>query len=111
MDTHQAIYDAIRSKISGGNIDGAVRSAIQDVNIGHYLEMIAATAQVSAAEITEEHIRPSVLFRPSIAIDGDKWCALYGENLQDGVAGFGDSPAEAMKDFDSNWRASLPPKT
>jgi hypothetical protein len=53
--------------------------------------------------------RPSVLFRPAVFIDGNQWCALYGENLQDGVAGFGDSPAEAMWDFDKNWSDKTPP--
>ena len=33
------------------------------------------------------------------------WCALYGDNLQDGVAGFGRSPEEAMADFDKNWKS------
>ena len=111
MDTHQAIYDAVRSKISGGNIDEAVRSAIQSLDIGHYVAMVAATAESSMAEIVQEQIRPSVLFKPSLTVDGNQWCALYGKNLQDGVAGFGDSPAEAMKDFDCSWRASLPSKT
>lgn len=51
--------------------------------------------------------RPSVLFTPRLSIDGNQWCALYGENLQDGVAGFGDSPDETMKDFDKEWNKSL----
>jgi hypothetical protein len=46
---------------------------------------------------------PSVIWRPKISIDGNQWCALYGENLQDGVAGFGDTPSDAMRDFDKNW--------
>lgn len=50
---------------------------------------------------------PSVLYRPRLFIDGNQWCALYGENLQDGVAGFGDSPAEAMLEFDRNWNKKL----
>ena len=50
--------------------------------------------------------RPSVLYRPKISIDGNKWCALYGENLQDGVAGFGDTPELAMIDFDRAWVSS-----
>ena len=54
-----------------------------------------------------EQMRPSVLFRPRLAIDGDQWCALYGEDLQDGVAGFGHSPEEATRDFDRNWTAKL----
>lgn len=28
--------------------------------------------------------------------DGDQWCALFGEDLQVGVAGFGDTRAEAV---------------
>jgi hypothetical protein len=47
--------------------------------------------------------KPHVFMRPAIYIDGNQWCALYGENLQDGVCGFGDTPAEAMSDFDKNW--------
>ena len=52
--------------------------------------------------------RPSSRLRPALSIDGNKWCALYGENLQDGVAGFGDSPEEAYRDFDKAWSAKLP---
>ena len=60
------------------------------------------------AGITSQAQRsPSVLFRPRIYIDGDKWCALYGDNLQDGVAGFGSTPEAAMADFDANWSAPL----
>lgn len=54
-----------------------------------------------------EHTLPSVLFRPILTIDGSMWCALYGENIQEGVAGFGKSPAKAMQDFDANWSRSL----
>lgn len=46
---------------------------------------------------------PHVLMRPTLSIDGNQWCALYGVNLHDGVAGFGDTPAKAMVDFDKNW--------
>ena len=52
--------------------------------------------------------RPFLLLKPRVFIDGNKWCALYGENLQDGVAGFGDSPELAAQDFDRNWLAPLP---
>ena len=47
--------------------------------------------------------RPSILFAPTLSRDGDMWCALFGENLQEGVAGFGDTPANAMWAFDSAW--------
>lgn len=51
--------------------------------------------------------RPHVIFKPKLSIDGNQWCALYGDNLQDGVAGFGDSPALAMSNFDSEWFKKL----
>lgn len=103
-DTYQAVYDAVRSRISGGDIGSAVESAMRGENISHYAQMAAAAVQEAASEFTA----PSVLYRPAISIDGNQWCALYGINLQDGVAGFGDSPELAMRDFNKNWNAKLP---
>ena len=53
--------------------------------------------------------RPCVLWKPSLFRDGNQWCALLGENIQDGVVGFGDSPDAAMWAFDESWREKLPP--
>ncbi len=39
------------------------------------------------------------LLKPSIMLDGNKWCVLYGANLMEGIAGFGDTPIEAIYDF------------
>jgi hypothetical protein len=50
---------------------------------------------------------PSLALKPRLFIDGNQWCALYGDNLQDGVAGFGSSPDKAMRDFDLEWHKSL----
>ena len=55
------------------------------------------------------HERPSAVFKPRLLIDGDQWCALYGDNLQDGVSGFGGSPADAMWNFDIAWYSQLTP--
>lgn len=52
---------------------------------------------------------PSVLYRPKLSADGDKWCALYGDNLVSGVAGFGDTPAAAMFAFDEAWISERTP--
>lgn len=46
---------------------------------------------------------PSAIYRPKLFPDGNKWCALYGDNIQDGVCGFGDTPADAIHDFNNNW--------
>lgn len=39
--------------------------------------------------------------------DGNQWCFLWGENLQDGVAGFGDTIYEAAKAFYNEIRTSI----
>ncbi|MCM5682929.1 hypothetical protein M8A51_25685 [Schlegelella sp. S2-27] len=71
--------------------------------IAHYAELSHAAIQSAAAQ----QERPSVLYRPAMSIDGNQWCALYGDNLQDGVAGFGASPSDAMHDFDRAWDRAL----
>jgi len=39
----------------------------------------------------------------TISKDGDKFCCLHGTNLQEGVAGFGDTIKEAIKDYVTNF--------
>lgn len=68
----------------------------------------ACMSKIAIQEAASMYMAPSVLFRPRLSIDGNQWCALYGDNLHDGVAGFGDSPADAMLNFDRNWGAKLP---
>lgn len=58
-------------------------------------------------DIGYQAMRPSTIYKPKLAIDGNEWCALYGDNLQDGVAGFGKSPELAYEDFDKNWSKKL----
>ena len=52
-----------------------------------------------------EERRPFIQLRPRMFQDGNQWCALYGENLQEGVAGFGASPDLAAWNFDRAWVA------
>lgn len=51
----------------------------------------------------KELARPSVVYKPRVFMDGDTWVALYGENLQEGIAGFGMTPGHATRDFDKVW--------
>ena len=99
-DSYQAIDDAVRSRISGGNIGEAVQECARSAfDISYVVPSIAQSVHNAA----DEYRRPSVLFRPALSIDGNQWCALYGNNLHDGVAGFGDTPELAMYDFDKNF--------
>lgn len=101
-DSYQPIYDAVRSRISGGNVSEAMESVLRECfGMAHHLMQCVAQEYECAAQ---EQRRPCVLFKPSLSVDGDQWCALYGDDLQRGVAGFGDSPALAMQDFDKNWK-------
>lgn len=105
-DSYQAIYDAVRSRISGGNIGDAIRDvAASAFDISHSQAMVRDEFMA----VTWEMQRPAVLFRPSVYADGSKWCALYGADIMSGVCGFGDTPAEAMADFDKNWQSQKTP--
>ena len=57
--------------------------------------------------LSHELLRPFRMMHTTIGRDGNKWCVLYGENLHDGVAGFGDSPDTASRDFDRAWYAQV----
>lgn len=89
MNNYQAVYDAV----------------LQAFDISHARDLLQQEFLIAAAEMQ----RPSVLYRPALSLDGTKWCALYGRDLMDGVAGFGDTPAEAMAEFDREWREQRTP--
>lgn len=68
-----------------------------DISFDAYLARMAIVE--AAAFVAAPHTR----MRPAIFPDGNMWCALYGDDLQNGVAGFGKTPYEACADFDKNW--------
>lgn len=59
--------------------------------------------QELAREMLWEKNRPAVLFKPKVYKDGNQWCAMLGDNLQEGICGFGNSPDEATRAFDTAW--------
>lgn len=100
-DTYQAVYDAVRSKLHGCDVGSAMQEAVHSNFSG--ASHLWQHAQQEIYAVSNALQRPSVLYRPWISVDGNKWCALYGDDLAHGVAGFGDTPAEAMADFDKAW--------
>lgn len=101
MSEYQAVYDAVRSKISGGNVGEVVERALQGVfDISHEKYNVMVAMQ----EATWEYQRPSAVYRPDLTVDGNMYCALYGVNLVEGCAGFGETADLAMLDFDKNWK-------
>ncbi len=99
MSYSQEIYDAVRSKITGGDIGQAVSDAArQAFDIGWSVESV----KTEFLNIASELQRPSTIYRPALMQDGNGWLAIYGD-LPTGVVGTGHSPAEAMLDFDRAW--------
>lgn len=60
---------------------------------------IMACRHSAAAEMETPHY----LYRPRIFLDGNRWCALLGDDIQTGICGFGASPHDACVRFDKAW--------
>lgn len=72
-----------------------------EVDFGWMCSSIANQVTAAAQAIAGEWASPHILYRPTLAKDGNMWCALLGENLQEGIAGFGPTPFLAMRAFDT----------
>lgn len=103
MDSYQAVYDATRSRIGHFDGDGLQREIASRFDISYAVERV----KDEFMSVAYEQMRPSVIYKPSVSVDGNQWCALYGKDLQSGVSGFGDSVSEAMDDFDKEWVKKL----
>ena len=71
-------------------------------HIDHWIEQIHYRLQEIANELnsTRETMMWVRILKPTLSLDGDQWCALYGSNLKVGIAGFGDTPAKALIEFE-----------
>ena len=71
-------------------------------NAGYIADMLGR-----AADLTYQAAERSVYWATVLRLvpykDGDKWCVLYGDDLQCGIAGFGDTPEKAVIAFDIAW--------
>jgi len=103
MDTYQPIYDAVRRSFGHVDIERVMREAF---------DISWPVTRIEEAFISAAHAydRPSAVYRPTISLDGNMYCALYGEDLMSGCAGFGVTMDAAMWDFDKNWREQQAPK-
>jgi hypothetical protein len=85
---------------------GAIGTAAREAfDISYLKDDVRQEVQSVAFEM----MRPSVLFRPVLTVDGNLFCALYGADLMQGCAGFGETPDAAMRDFDKNWTGQKVP--
>ena len=59
------------------------------------------------AAIEAEEMNLFAMLKPKIFMDGNQWCVLYGEDIQSGIAGFGDTPRLAVYAFNKQWDSVL----
>ena len=52
---------------------------------------------------------PSAVRSPKLFFKSGTWVALLGDNIEDGITGFGSSIEGALRAFDLVYRQSLPP--
>ena len=100
MSEYQAVYDAVCSRIGHPDISGTVERVVREALD---ISWIKSRALESISVVESDYRRPFIMLRPKMYPDGNQWCALYGESLMEGVAGFGDTPDAASWDFDKNW--------
>lgn len=84
----------------------AFRAIARKAAMSYASDQGVLNAQWNAAQSAQ---LPSVLYRPRLMAEGAMWCALYGDDLATGVAGFGKTPAEAMHEFDKAWSTQPTP--
>ena len=53
--------------------------------------------------IKESDFKLFEMLKPKISIDGNQYCVLLGVNLQDGIAGFGDTLYRTVLDFNNQF--------
>lgn len=104
MSDYQPVYDAVRSCIGNPDVSGVVERVCREA---FDVSWQKSRLQEAIDAIENDMRRSFVLLRPKMFIDGNQWCALYGDDIQSGVAGFGDSPDAASWAFDKAWSQSL----
>lgn len=62
--------------------------------------------KLETLETEQQYLRFSTL-KPKIFKDGNQWCVLLGENIQEGIAGFGNTPNEAIINWDGEFYKTI----
>ena len=77
------------------------------MNIPDYLEPILQEALGHMDNYYIEKNTPFVIYKAKVFQDGDQFCALLGDNIQEGICAFGDTPAQAVSNFNIVWYKSI----
>lgn len=67
----------------------------------HYIDALGQSVKNIAVE-TEEYNLFSIL-KPKLFIKENQWCCLYGNDIETGIAGFGESPYASILNWSKQW--------
>ena len=67
----------------------------------HHEVMLQQDRQFAVMQQAEYNLF-SVL-KPKLYKDANEWCCLYGDNIQEGISGFGETPHKAILDWNTAW--------
>ena len=67
----------------------------------HYQERLYDMEMETATTTFDLAIFKSL--KPRLFKDGDQWCCLYGESIQEGIVGFGNTPYNAILEFNKEF--------
>ena len=57
--------------------------------------------------VETEEMNLFALLKPKVGIDGNQYYVLYGEDLQSGIAGFGDTQMLAIYDWNKSFHRPI----
>ena len=68
------------------------------------IEELPGVIREDIEDFLENHSRsPAARLRPRMGMAGDTWLAFVGTELRCGASGLGDTPREALDDFNRNF--------
>ena len=65
-------------------------------------ETLIQQSRLNAA-VEAEEMNLFALLKPELTRDGNQFCVLYGNEIQTGIVGFGDTPRKAIWAFNKAW--------
>ena len=81
-------------------LDMSVEEVTELANEGNHTAVLLLPAVVVKNKLNKN----TKLNKPRLFLDEGAWCVLLGDNIQDGICGYGDSPAEAMQDYENKLK-------
>jgi hypothetical protein len=72
------------------------------------IEELPSAIKEDVEQYLENHPRsPAARLRPKIGMAGDVWMAFIGPELQEGASGLGQTPRDALEDFNRHFMEPL----